>query len=91
MQDGMEHRFDTVYSALGTRIRSGLATSLGADADTYGALIVDRHQRTSVPGLYAAGDVVSGLSQISVASGHAAIAATTINASLQFPRPDRKS
>jgi thioredoxin reductase (NADPH) len=91
MQDGTEHRFDTIYSALGTRIRSGLATGLGADADADGALIVDRHQRTSVPGLYAAGDVVSGLSQISVASGHAAIAATTINASLPFPRPDLQS
>jgi thioredoxin reductase (NADPH) len=88
MQDGTKHCFDTIYSALGTRIRSGLAVGLGADAETDGALIVDRHQRTSVPGLYAAGDVVSGLSQISVASGHAAIAATTINASLPFPCPD---
>ena len=87
MQDGTEQRFDTVYSALGTRIRSGLAIALGADADPDGALLVDRHQRTSVPGLYAAGDVVSGLSQVSVASGHAAIAATTINAGLPFPRP----
>lgn len=87
MQDGTEHRFDTIYSALGTRIRSGLAADLGADTDADGALIVDRHQRTNVPGLFAAGDVASGLSQISVASGQAAVAATTINASLPFPRP----
>ena len=32
---------------------------------------MDRQQQTSVPGLYVLGDVVSGLSQISVASGHA--------------------
>ena len=89
MQDGAEHHFDTVYSALGAYIRSGLATDLGADTDADGALIVDRQQQTSVPGLYAAGDVVSGLSQISVASGHATIAATHINASLPFPRPER--
>ena len=38
--------------------------------------------RTSVPGLYAAGDVVAALNQVSVAVGHAAIAATHIHNSL---------
>ena len=37
------------------------------------------HQETSVDGLYAAGDVVRGLNQISVAEGAAAIAATAIH------------
>jgi thioredoxin reductase (NADPH) len=71
--------FDTIYSALGTRVRSGLATALKADCDEDGALLVDRHQRTNVAGLYAAGDVVQGLSQISIAAAQAAIAATDIN------------
>jgi thioredoxin reductase (NADPH) len=35
-----------------------------------------------VPGLYAAGDVVTDLHQLSVASGHAAIAATAIHNNL---------
>lgn len=74
--------FDVLYSALGTRIRSKLAVDLGAAADEDGALIVDRHQRTSVSGLFAAGDVVQGLSQVAIASAHAAIAATAINAEL---------
>lgn len=86
MKSGMVHRFDTLYAALGLRIRSNLATELGAKHDEDGALIVDAHQRTSVAGLFAAGDVVSGLAQISVAMGQAAIAATTINNSLQLPR-----
>ena len=86
MEDGTQHAFDTVYSARGTRVRSDLATGLGADADEDGALRVDPHQQTSISGLYAAGDVVSGLSQVSVASGQAAIAATHINRSLPFPR-----
>ena len=38
--------------------------------------------RTSVPGLYAAGDVTLELHQISVATGQAAIAATDIHNSL---------
>lgn len=84
--DGGAHSFDTVYSALGLRIRSDLALALGARHDQDGALIVDDHQRTSVPGLYAAGDVVRGLTQISVASGQAAIAATVINNSFSRVR-----
>ena len=86
MGDGAEHRFDTVYTALGVRVRSDLALALGAEADEDGALLTSRHQETRVPGLFAAGDVVSGLSQVAVAAGHAAIAATRMNASLPFPR-----
>lgn len=87
MHGGSRHRFDTLYTALGSEIHSGLATALGAAADADGALLVDAHQRTSVPGLFAAGDVVQGLSQICVANGQAAIAATAINASLDAPVP----
>lgn len=79
-KSGKAHHFDTLYSALGTRVRSDLAQALGAEVDSDGDLLVDRKRlQTSVPGLYAAGDVVSGLSQISVAAGHAAIASTAIH------------
>jgi thioredoxin reductase (NADPH) len=87
-------RFDTVYSALGLRGRAGLAAGLGAACDEDGMLVVDDHQRTSVPGLYAVGDVVVGLTQIGVAMGQAAIAASAINSSLERqprPRPDGAS
>jgi thioredoxin reductase (NADPH) len=83
MKSGRELCFDTLYTALGLKGRSRLATALGAEHDVDGMLIVDRHQRTTVPGLWAGGDVVKGLSQISVAIGHAAIAATDINNSLE--------
>jgi len=88
MQGGAVHHFDAVYSALGLHIRSELAQALGAEHDADGAIITDAHQRTSVPGLYAAGDVVRGLTQISVASGQAAIAATDINNSVGMLRGD---
>ena len=71
-------RFDSVYPALGSRIRSQLAVAAGARASDDGCLEVDEHQRTSVPGLFAAGDVVKGLDQISHAMGEAGVAATTI-------------
>lgn len=69
---------DSVYPALGSDIRSELGTAVGAARTREGCLQVDAHQRTTVPGLYAAGDVVSGLDQISVAVGQAALAATAM-------------
>ena len=79
---GREYRFEVMYSALGVRYRSGLATARGALSDETGALKVDDHSRTTVPGLYAAGDVTHGLNQIVVAMGQAARAATHIHNSL---------
>jgi thioredoxin reductase (NADPH) len=80
-------RFDTIYPALGSAIRSDLALALGAEASGEGCIVVDRHQRTSVPGLYAAGDVTKGLDQISHAMGEAGVAATTIRNDLAQKRP----
>jgi len=82
VEDGKIHRFDLVYSAFGTTSQSQLANALQAHADPSGRLLVNEHQQTSVEGLYAAGDVVRGLNQISVANGEAAIAATAIHNAL---------
>lgn len=71
--------FDTLYPVLGSDAKAGLATALGARVDGTGELIVDATLQTSVDRLYAAGDVVSALNQISVAVGHAAIAASAIH------------
>ena len=79
--DGSRH-FDTVYPVLGGDAQSQLATALGAKVDAGGELVVDDKQQTSVDGLYAIGDVVSALNQISVALGHAAIAASAIHGRL---------
>jgi thioredoxin reductase (NADPH) len=70
--------YDAVYPALGSSIHSSLAKSLGATATEDGCIEVDRHQRTTIKHLYAAGDVVYGLDQISVCNGQAAIAAVAI-------------
>lgn len=82
--------FDTIYPALGSRIRSELAVAAGARGDDSGCLEVDDHQRTSIPGLFAAGDVVKGLDQISHAMGEGGVAATTIRNLLAEQRPIRR-
>lgn len=87
---GGELSFDSIYPALGSRIRSHLAVAAGARASEDGCLEVDDHQRTTVPGLFAAGDVVKGLDQISHAMGEAGVAATTIRNLLDEKRPLRR-
>jgi thioredoxin reductase (NADPH) len=79
LDDGSVQRFDTVYPVLGGDAQSQLAAGLGARLDDNRELIVDARQQTSVEGLYAIGDVVSALNQISVAVGHAAVAASDIH------------
>lgn len=78
-RDGASYPFETMYAALGTIARSDLAGQVGAALDERACIVVDAHQHSSVDGLYSAGDVVSALDQISVAMGHAAIAATAIH------------
>ncbi len=79
VEDAKTHRFDAIYSAFGTTSQTMLAMGLGARMDNSNRLFVDAHQATSVDGLYAAGDLVRGLNQISVAEGEAATAATAIH------------
>jgi len=79
LQSGETLEFDALYPALGCDVRSPLARKLGARCTDIGCVKVDDHQQSSVDGLYAAGDVVSDLHQLSVAEGHAAIAATAIH------------
>jgi len=81
--------FDIVYPSLGSHVCSELATRLGAQAGEEGALSVDPHQSTSVEGLYAVGDVVDSLKQISVATGQAAVCATAVHNSLALRLWDR--
>ena len=60
---------------------------VGAALAKDGCFLCDDHMRTSVPGLYAAGDVVIGLDQISHSMGQGGVAATTIRNDLDRQRP----
>jgi thioredoxin reductase (NADPH) len=77
--DGQQHHFDTVYPMIGCTPRTQLLNGMDVRHDEHGLLEVDEHQGTSIRGLYAAGDVVHSLHQISVGAAHAAIAATAIH------------
>ena len=90
--DARTHRFDTLYSALGAVPRGELARRLGVRCAADGMIVVDDHQRTSIPGIYACGDIVhQSLHQIVVAGSHAAVAATAIHNALADAAPGSRS
>jgi thioredoxin reductase (NADPH) len=78
-----DRSFDVIYLALGCSFQNQLARSLKARCEENGALVVNAHQETTVPRLYAAGDVVRGLNQVVVAAAESAIAATDIHNKLR--------
>ena len=86
LTDGQRLTFDTMYAALGSRANSRLAQELGLELINDACVPLGDHMKTSIEGIWAAGDIVAGLDQISVAMGHAAIAATSIHNWL--PKPE---
>jgi len=81
------HDFASVYPALGSDTHTLLAEMVGASLAGDACVKVDAHQRTGVPGVYAAGDLVQGLDQISNAMGEGGVAATTIRNDLAKVSP----
>lgn len=71
--------FDILYPAFGSTPRCDLAKTLGAVADAKDCLPFHAFFDGLLPGIYAAGDVVEGLDQISVAMGQGAMAATRLH------------
>ena len=75
-----------VFVALGTAGASDLARKLGAVTEK-GNIVIDGMQRTSIAGVYAAGDCTGGILQVSVAVGEGAKAAL---AAISFLRSKEK-
>ena len=81
--DGSAEYADTLYPALGSDPNDKLIKQLGLRTTADDCILTDSRQRLGLDGLYAAGDIVSGLDQISVAMGQAAVAATTLHNDLR--------
>jgi thioredoxin reductase (NADPH) len=79
--------FASIYPALGSDTHVGLAEMLGLKLSEDCCIVTDDHQRTSLAGVYAAGDVVKGLDQISHAMGEGGVASTTIRNDLAKDSP----
>jgi thioredoxin reductase (NADPH) len=73
---------DCLFTTRGDVFHNKLAQELGAEIDAHGQVVVDKCQRTSVAGLYAAGCVTPANCQMVIAAGNGATAAQAINRDL---------
>lgn len=76
---------DGIFIAIGYTPNNALASSLGVEMDEEGYIKVDKGYRTSIKGIYAAGDITGGVKQIVTAVGQAAVAAMSIFEDLSNP------
>lgn len=75
--DGSELAEDGVFVALGVAGSVDFARKLGVETNG-SAIVVNEQRQTNLPGLYAAGDCIGGLLQISKAVCDGAIAGTSV-------------
>ncbi len=78
-------RTDAVFVAIGYQPAVDLAVKTGVALDENGFIECDNRHRTSVPGIYSAGDVEGGYKQIVTACGQGAEAALAIFEDLIHP------
>jgi thioredoxin reductase (NADPH) len=76
---------DGIFIAIGYKPNNDIAVKLGLELDRNGYIKTDRGQRTSVPFVYAAGDITGSEKQIAVAAGQGSIAAISAFEDLSNP------
>lgn len=77
LADGTQMDVAGIFIAIGTAGSTDLARKLGAETDG-NKIIVNEDRATNLPGLYAAGDCIGGLLQVSKAVADGAIAAMSM-------------
>lgn len=80
-----ELEVEGVFIAIGYRPSNEIAAKLGLELDPDGYIKADQRQRTSLPFVYAAGDITGGEKQIAVAAGQGSIAAISAFEDLSKP------
>lgn len=86
-QSGEQSRIEVngVFIAIGYEPSVGLARKIGIELNEEGFIKHDEKHRTSIPGIYSAGDVEGGYKQIVTATGQGSAAAMTIFEDLMNP------
>ncbi|MGA0609288.1 NAD(P)/FAD-dependent oxidoreductase [Caldimonas sp. KR1-144] len=88
LADQSLRRFDWLCVASAREPRVELALALGVALAPDGHVLISSSCATSVPGVYAVGDVASPCGQLAIAVGHGAIAADAINRRFDEGRDD---
>jgi thioredoxin reductase len=74
---------DAMFFNTGQRQKSSLAENLGCEFDNKDGVVVDKRERTCVPGLFLCGDASKDVQFVVQAAAEGAIAAVTINKEFQ--------
>jgi thioredoxin reductase len=74
---------DLAFFSIAHRPRNELAVLLGCALTSEGCVVVDRHGETTVPGVFAAGDLIPGLQLVQVAAAQGAVAGVACALSLR--------
>jgi thioredoxin reductase len=85
LANGMQLDAQKVFFSLAQYPSDDLAAQLHCDRDEGGHILVDEHLHTSVPDVYAAGDLIPGAQLAIAAAADGAIAALAIHKSLVPP------
>ena len=83
LASGVRLPADLVFFSIAHHPRNELAAQLGCALTPEGCLVVDDEGCTSVPGVYAAGDVTPGIQLAAVAAGKGTVAGVSCAASLR--------
>lgn len=82
LDDGSSTEVGAVFVARLPIPNTGLATALGAEVDDFGFLVTDEQRTTTVPGLWAVGDVRTRMHQMSIAIADGTLAGAGVAALL---------
>lgn len=81
--DGRVMECAHLFIAMGQHPADDIGTQFGLERDEIGRIIIDHNHRTSVPNVYAAGDITPGVQLVSLASAEGVRAAQEIHRSLK--------
>lgn len=87
LASGAEVPCSMAFFSIAHEPHTGLAVGLGCELDAEGYVSVDSGGVTSVPGVYAAGDVTPGMQLLAVAVGEGTLAGVSCALSLQGEEP----
>lgn len=82
LEDGSRHEKDALFARVPMSEHSGLPAALGCNFDELGYIEVDNFKKTSVNGVYAAGDNTTMMRSVSVAAAAGMMAGSMINKDL---------
>jgi thioredoxin reductase len=82
LENGSKLETDKIFFTIGQYPADDIGAQLGCDRDDGGHVLVDDQMQTSVPNVFAAGDIVPGPQLAIVAASQGAIAALAIHKSL---------